>query len=172
VTVWFTGLSCSGKTTVARLVERTLRARGLRVEVLDGDVVRENLSRGLGFSKADRDENIRRIAFVSALLTRNGVVTLVAAISPYRAARDAARREIGRFVEVYVSCPLELCKERDTKGLYRRAMAGEIEGFTGVSDPYEAPLTPELTLHTDQETPEMSAGRVIGRLAELGFLAR
>ncbi|MGH7369422.1 MAG: adenylyl-sulfate kinase [Candidatus Methylomirabilaceae bacterium] len=141
-TVWFTGLSCSGKTTIARLVEQALQARGLRVEVLDGDAVRENLSRGLGFSKADRDENIRRIAFVSALLTRNGIVTLVAAISPYRQARDAARREIGRFVEVYVSCPVETCMERDSKRLYKKAAAGEIQGFTGISDPYEPPLAP------------------------------
>ena len=169
-TIWFTGLSCSGKTTVSQAVARMLRERGLRVEVLDGDVVRENLSRGLGFSKADRDENIRRIAFVSKLLTRNEVATLVAAISPYRAAREAARREIGCFVEVYVNCPLEICMGRDMKGLYKRAVAGEIPAFTGISDPYEPPLSPELTLHTDKESLEESATRVIQRLRELGFL--
>jgi len=169
-TIWFTGLSCSGKTTVSQAVARMLRERGLRVEVLDGDVVRENLSRGLGFSKADRDENIRRVAFVSKLLTRNEVATLVAAISPYRAAREAARREIGRFVEVYVNCPLEICMGRDIKGLYKRAVAGEIPAFTGISDPYEPPLSPELTLHTDKESLEESATRVIQRLRELGFL--
>ena len=169
-TIWFTGLSCSGKTTVSQAVARMLRERGLRVEVLDGDVVRENLSQGLGFSKADRDENIRRIAFVSKLLTRNEVATLVAAISPYRAAREAARREIGRFVEVYVNCPLEICMGRDMKGLYKRAVAGEIPAFTGISDPYEPPLSPELTLHTDKESLEESATRVIQRLRELGFL--
>ena len=169
-TIWFTGLSCSGKTTVSQAVARMLRERGLRVEVLDGDVVRENLSRGLGFSKADRDENIRRVAFVSKLLTRNEVATLVAAISPYRAAREAARREIGRFVEVYVNCPLEICMGRDIKGLYKRAVAGEIPAFTGISDPYEPPLSPELTLHTDKESLEESATRVIQRLRELDFL--
>ncbi|MBI2903132.1 MAG: adenylyl-sulfate kinase [Candidatus Methylomirabilis oxyfera] len=169
-TVWFTGLSCAGKSTIAQAVARMLRERGLQVEVLDGDVVRENLSRGLGFSKADRDENIRRIAFVSKLLTRNGVATLVAAISPYRAAREAARREIGRFVEVYVHCPIEVCMGRDTKGLYRRAVAGEISAFTGISDPYEPPPSPELTLHTDKESPEQSAALVMSRLRELGVL--
>jgi adenylylsulfate kinase len=147
-----------------------LRERELRVEVLDGDVVRGNLSRGLGFSRADRDENIRRIAFVSKLLTRNGVATLVAAISPYRAARDAARREIGRFIEVYVNCPIEVCMARDTKGLYKRAVAGEIPAFTGISDPYEPPPSPDLTLHTDKESFEESAGRVMSRLRDLGFL--
>ena len=169
-TVWFTGLSCAGKSTIAQAVARMLRERGLQVEVLDGDAVRENLSRGLGFSKADRDENIRRIAFVSKLLTRNGVATLVAAISPYRAAREAARREIGRFVEVYVHCPIEVCMGRDTKGLYRRAVAGEISAFTGISDPYEPPPSPELTLHTDKESPEQSAALVMSRLRELGVL--
>ena len=169
-TVWFTGLSCAGKSTIAQAVARMLRERGLQVEVLDGDAVRENLSRGLGFSKADRDENIRRIAFVSKLLTRNGVATLVAAISPYRAAREAARREIGRFVEVYVHCPIEVCMGRDTKGLNRRAVAGEISAFTGISDPYEPPPSPELTLHTDKESPEQSAALVMSRLRELGVL--
>ena len=169
-TVWFTGLPCAGKTTICSLVEQRLKDHGRRVEVLDGDLVRENLSRGLGFSRADRDENIRRIAFVSKLLTRNGVATLVAAISPYREAREAARREIGRFVEVYVSCPIEVCMERDSKGLYKKALAGEIPAFTGISDPYEPPLSPELILHTDKESPAESAARVLDRLLELGFL--
>jgi len=169
-TIWFTGLPCAGKTTICSLVKQRLREHGLRVEVLDGDLVRENLSRGLGFSRADRDENIRRIAFVGELLTRNGVATLVAAISPYREAREAARREIRRFVEVYVSCPLEICMGRDTKGLYKKALAGEILGFTGISDPYEPPLSPDLVLYTDKESPAESAARVIDRLLELGFL--
>ena len=169
-TVWFTGLSSSGKTTISRLVEAALLAQGFPVEVLDGDVVRQNLSQGLGFTKADRDTNIQRIAFVSRLLTRNGVVTLVAAISPYRQARDLARKEIGGFVEVYVKCPLETCIARDRKGLYKKAIQESIPNFTGISDPYEEPLKPELILHTDRETPEESAARVLRRLKELGYL--
>lgn len=169
-TVWFTGLSSSGKTTISRLVEAALLAQGFPVEVLDGDVVRQNLSQGLGFTKADRDTNIQRIAFVSRLLTRNGVATLVAAISPYRQARDLARKEIGGFVEVYVKCPLETCIARDRKGLYKKAIQESIPNFTGISDPYEEPLKPELILHTDRETPEESAARVLRRLKELGYL--
>src|SRR5512136_3088603 len=139
-TLWFTGLSGSGKSTVARLVEKSLRERGMRVEVLDGDVVRTNLSKGLGFSKEDRDTNIRRIGFVCKLLSRNGVVAIAAAISPYREIRDELRRDIGCFVEVYARCPLDTLVERDVKGLYKKALAGEIANFTGVSDPYEPPL--------------------------------
>ncbi len=169
-TLWFTGLSCSGKTTISRLVEAALRAQGLPVEVLDGDVVRQNLSQGLGFSKADRDANIRRIAFVSKLLTRNQVVTLVAAISPYREARELARKEIGRFVEVYVKCPLEICIARDVKGLYKKALDSTIPYFTGISDPYEEPLEPEIVIETDRETPEESAAKVLRGLQNLGFL--
>jgi len=169
-TIWFTGLSGSGKTTVARLVETALRERGLRVEVLDGDVVRTNLSKGLGFSKEDRDTNIRRIGFVCQLLSRNGVVAIAAAISPYRAVRDEVRGQIGRFVEVYAHCPVEVCQERDPKGLYQRAIAGEIENFTGISDPYEPPLNPELVLETHRETPEESAARVLAKLEELGYI--
>ncbi len=171
-TVWFTGLSSSGKTTISRQVEADLRARGLPVEVLDGDVVRQNLSQGLGFTRADRDANIQRIAFVSKLLTRNRVVTLVAAISPYREAREQARKEIGRFVEVHVKCPLETCIARDVKGLYRKAIQESIPNFTGISDPYEEPLEPELVLHTERETPEESAAKVLCRLEELGYLSR
>ncbi|HXF06522.1 MAG TPA: adenylyl-sulfate kinase [Blastocatellia bacterium] len=168
--LWFTGLPSSGKTTLSRQVEALLRARGLKVEVLDGDEVRENLSPTLGFTKEDRDLHIRRIAYVAKLLVRNGVIVIVAAISPYRAARDQARATIGRFVEVYVHCPVEVCIERDVKGLYRKALAGMIPHFTGISDPYEEPLQPELIIHSHQETPEESARRVIARLEELGYL--
>lgn len=169
-TLWFTGLSGAGKTTVAHLVERRLKDRGLKVEVLDGDVVRTHLSKGLGFSREDRDENIKRIGFVCKLLSRNGVVAIAAAISPYRETRDFVRRDIGRFVEVYVRCPLEVCIARDTKGLYQRALRGEIANFTGVSDPYEEPQTPEIVLCTDRETPEESAGKVVRWLEENGYV--
>ena len=169
-TLWFTGLSGAGKTTVAHIVERALRERGLNVEVLDGDMVRTHLSKGLGFSREDRDTNIRRIGFVANLLTRNGVAVIVAAISPYRAIRDEARAEIKRFAEVFVKCPLEECVRRDVKGLYKKAMAGEIPAFTGVSDPYEEPLDPELVLDTTKEGPEESARRVIATLERLGYL--
>src|SRR5262245_29442076 len=142
-TLWFTGLSGSGKTTLAHAIEKTMRERRLNVEILDGDVVRTHLSKGLGFSKEDRDENIRRIGFVCHLLTKNGAIAISAAISPYRAIRDENRALIGRFVEVYCRCPIEVLAERDVKGLYKKALAGEIKNFTGVSDPYEEPLNPE-----------------------------
>ncbi len=171
VTLWFTGLSGAGKSTVAQIVEQELRNRGEKVEVLDGDVVRQNLSKGLGFSREDRDTNIRRIAFVADLLSRNGVVAITAAISPYRATRDEARALMGdRFVEIYVKASVDECARRDTKGLYAKAFAGEIKEFTGVSDPYEPPSEPELVLHTEQETPDQSAQRVVGKLEELGLL--
>ena len=169
-TLWFTGLSGAGKTTISQLVERALRERGLRVEVLDGDVVRTNLSKGLGFSKEDRDENIRRIGFVCQLLSRNGVAAIAAAISPYREVRDEVRARIGRFVEVYVECPLDTLVERDVKGLYKKALAGEIQNFTGVNDPYEPPLNPEVVARTDRESPEESAARVLGALEERGYI--
>jgi len=169
-TIWFTGLSGAGKTTISKRVEEMIRQRGRNVEVLDGDVVRTHLSKGLGFSKEDRDENIKRIAFVCKLLTRNGVATIAAAISPYRETRDYARAEIGNFVEVYVRCPLEVCIARDVKGLYKKALAGEIPLFTGISDPYEEPLNPEVICDTDQETVEVSAKKVIAKLDELGYL--
>ncbi len=169
VTVWFTGLSGAGKTTICQRVEQQLRDRGVNVEVLDGDVVRENLTKGLGFSKADRDENIRRIGFVSQLLTRNGVVVLVAAISPYRALRDEVRERIGDFVEVYVNAPLEICEARDVKGLYEKARAGEIKQFTGISDPYEPPLAPEVECHTDRESLDESAAKVMNLLTALNY---
>ena len=169
-TIWFTGLPCSGKTTVSELVAEKIRNQGRNVEILDGDVVRTHLSRGLGFSKEDRDINIRRIGFVCQLLTRNGVATIAAVVSPYREVRDHNRREIGNFVEVYAKCPLEVCMERDVKGMYKKALAGEIKDFTGVSDPYEEPLNPEVILETDQETSQESARKVIARLEELGYL--
>jgi adenylylsulfate kinase len=172
VTLWFTGLPCSGKSTVAQLVEQQLRARSYPVEVLDGDLVRQNLTKGLGFSKADRDENIRRIGFVCHLLTRNGVIAISAAISPYRAVRDEVRRLIGSFLEIYVQCPLELCQQRDVKGMYKKARAGELQSFTGVSDPYEEPLNPDLILHTDRETVEDSAARVLDRMVKSGYLPK
>jgi adenylyl-sulfate kinase len=170
-TLWFTGLSGAGKTTLARLVETELSARGHRVEVLDGDVIRTNLSKGLGFSKEDRDTNIRRIGFVCNLLTRNDVVAIAAAISPYREVRDELRRDIGSFVEVYVRCPIEVLAERDVKGLYKKALAGEIKNFTGVDDPYESPLDAEVIVETDTETPEESAGRIIAKLEEMSLVA-
>jgi len=169
-TLWFTGLSGSGKSTISKLVEEELRRRGVKVEVLDGDVIRTHLSKGLGFSKEDRDTNIKRIAFVCELLTRNDVIAMAAAISPYRATRDYARRTIGNFIEVFVNCPLEVCIERDAKGLYRKALAGEITNFTGVSDPYEEPQSPELTIDTHEESPEESAAQVVRRLEELGYI--
>ncbi len=169
-TIWFTGLSGAGKTTLAREVEKRLRARGMKVEVLDGDVVRQNLSKGLGFSKEDRDTNIRRIGFVCKLLTRNNVVAIAAAISPYRDIRDEVRREIGNFVEVYVDCPLEVLVERDVKGLYKKALAGEITNFTGVNDPYEPPLNPEVVVHSDRESVEESVEKIMRKLKELDYL--
>jgi adenylyl-sulfate kinase len=170
-TLWFTGLSGAGKTTLARLIEAELLARGHRVEVLDGDVIRTNLSKGLGFSKEDRDTNIRRIGFVCNLLTRNGVVAIAAAISPYRSVRDEVRRDIGTFVEVFVKCPIEVLAERDVKGLYKRALAGELKNFTGVDDPYEEPHTAEVVVETDSESPEASADRIIARLEELALVS-
>jgi adenylylsulfate kinase len=161
-TLWFTGLSGSGKSTIAGIVERELRDAGSRVEVLDGDVVRTNLSKGLGFSKEDRDINVRRIAFVADLLSRNGVVVITAAISPYRAVREEARELMGeRFVEVHVKASYEECARRDVKGLYARASSGEVKQFTGLSDPYEDPVNPEVVVDTEHEAPEESARKVL-----------
>ena len=161
LTVWFTGLSGSGKSTLSLAVNNQLAESGYRVQLLDGDEVRLFLSRDLGFSKHDRDENIRRIGYVAELLTKNGVITLVSAISPYRDARDAVRARIPNFLEVYVNAPVEECERRDVKGLYKRARAGEIKTFTGISDPYEAPLTPEVECRTDLESVDESIERVI-----------
>ena len=169
-TVWFTGLSGAGKTTLSAQVAEAIRARGKSVEVLDGDVVRTNLSKGLGFSREDRDTNIRRIGFVAKLLTRNDVAVVVAAISPYRAIRDEVRAEIGSFVEVFVRCPVEELIRRDVKGLYERALRGEVAQFTGVSDPYEEPLNPEVVVDTDQESVEQSVGKIVAALERLGHL--
>ncbi|HEV7990758.1 MAG TPA: adenylyl-sulfate kinase [Gemmatimonadaceae bacterium] len=170
-TLWLTGLSGAGKSTVAAAVAERLRAERPSVEVLDGDEVREHLSKGLTFSREDRDVNVRRIAYVAKLLTRNGVAVITAAISPYRSTRDEARREIGDgFVEVYVNASLDECIRRDVKGLYDKALAGKIASFTGVSDPYEPPLTPELELHTEHETLEESVERVLDALRGRGLL--
>jgi adenylylsulfate kinase len=171
VTLWFTGLSQSGKTTTSALVAERLRARGVtRLEVLDGDVMRLGLCKGLGFSKEDRDENIRRFMLVAQLLTRNDTVCICAAISPYAEARDRARALIGDFLEIYCKAPLEVCAKRDTKGFYAKAMAGEIKEFTGVSDPYEAPENADLELETDQHSPEDLADRVIELMEQKGYL--
>jgi adenylylsulfate kinase len=169
-TLWLTGLSGAGKSTIATAVALALARHGIRVEVLDGDEVRRNLSKGLGFSREDRDTNIRRIAYVAKLLTRNGVAVITAAISPYRAVREEARREIGNFVEVHVRASLETCIRRDAKGLYRKALAGEIPQFTGVSDPYEEPLAPDLVVDTERQTVAESAARVVARLIDLGYV--
>lgn len=170
-TVWFTGLPCSGKTTLAHLLAERLKSLGLSVIVLDGDEVRKRLSRGLGFSKEDRDENIRRIAYVARLLTEAGTVTIACAISPYRSVRDEARQEIQRFIEVYVRCPLEVCIQRDVKGMYQKALRGEISNFTGISDPYEEPLKPEVIIDTDRQTIEEGVSHLLGRFFELGYLS-
>lgn len=170
VTVWFTGLSGAGKTTITRAVAEELRSQECQLEILDGDVVRENLTKGLGFSKEDRDINIRRIGFVANLLTRNGVIVLVSAISPYRQVREEVRQTIGDFVEVFVNAPLATCEERDVKGLYKRARAGEIKQFTGIDDPYEEPINPEIICHTEYETVDESITKVIFSLKEMGYL--
>ena len=170
-TLWFTGLSGAGKTTISGHLETQLRERGSKLEILDGDVVRENLSKGLGFSKEDRDTNIRRIAFVADLLSRNGVPVITAAISPYAEIRDEAREMMGeRFIEVYVKASVDTCAERDVKGLYAKAFSGEIKEFTGVSDPYEAPESAEVVCDTESETPEESAAKLLGYLEERGLI--
>ena len=172
VTVWFTGLSGAGKTTITRALEKKLRDADYPLEILDGDIVRTNLTKGLGFSKEDRDTNIRRIGFVSQLLTRHGVIVLVSAISPYRDIRDEVRGKIGDFVEVFVNAPLNVCEDRDVKGLYKRARAGEIKSFTGIDDPYEPPLNPEVECRTDLETLEESVNKVWQELEKKGYLAK
>ncbi|MFL6215710.1 MAG: adenylyl-sulfate kinase [Blastocatellia bacterium] len=172
--IWLTGLSGAGKTTLALALKNELTAAGLRVETLDGDEVRENLSRGLGFSKEDRDTNVRRIGFVARLLARNGVIVLASAISPYRQSRDDVRQSVesdgARFVEVFVRAPLSVLVERDVKGLYKKALAGEIKNFTGVSDPYEDPLAPDVIVDSSAEPVDESAARVLDHLLEAGAL--
>lgn len=172
VTVWLTGLSGAGKTTICQFLEKELRTQGYKVEVLDGDLVRQNLTKGLGFSQEDRDENIRRIGFVAHLLTRNDVIVLVSVISPYWAIREEVKERIGDFIEVYVNAPLEVCEQRDVKGLYKKARAGEIKCFTGIDDPYEVPLHPEVECKTDRESIAQSATKVLKKLEELNYINR
>ena len=168
--IWFTGLPCSGKSAIADRLAQILKDKGYYVERLDGDIVRQDLTRDLGFSKSDRDENIRRVTFVTKLLARNGVFVLTSFISPYREMRDRARSQVENFMEVYVNTSLETCMKRDVKGMYKKAMAGEIKEFTGVSDPFEAPLKPELTIITDNETLDQSTDKVLRKMQELGLL--
>jgi adenylyl-sulfate kinase len=168
--LWFTGLSGSGKTTLAKLIEKELRARGIRIERLDGDVVRQSLTADLGFSKEDRDKNIQRVTFVSKLLSRNDVGVVASFISPYRSTRDWVRNEVTNFIEVFVECPLEECIRRDVKGLYAKALAGEIPEFTGVSDPYEAPTHAEITVNTAEESIEDSFAKIMSYLREKGYV--
>ncbi len=170
-TVWFTGLPSSGKSTLARMLEKELNELDLHVEVLDGDEVRLRLSKGLGFSKEDRDENIRRISYVANIITRCGGIAITCAISPYRDIRNEARNEIGNFVEVYVKCPVEECMKRDVKGLYKKALSGEIKNFTGISDPYEEPHDPEVVVETNIETREESVEKIIDGLISLGYIS-
>ena len=169
VTVWFTGLSGAGKTALAIRLEKELRERGLKVERLDGDIVRQSLTRDLGFSKEDRDKNIERVTFVAKLLTRNGVAVLCSFISPYRAVRAQVKEQVGNFVEVYCYAPLETLIERDVKGLYQKAIAGEIENFTGISDPYEPPENPDVTIDSGSESIEESLDKIVRKLEELGY---
>ena len=170
-TAWFTGLPCSGKSTIADATAEELRKMGLKVERLDADIIRKHLWRELGYSKEDRDENIRRAAYLAQLLTRNGIAVLTSFISPYQETRDYARKQIGNFVEIYVKCPVEVCIQRDRRGMYRKALAGEIQNFTGVSDPYEEPLNPEVIIESDQELVEQSVAKVIAKLKELGYIS-
>lgn len=169
VTLWFTGLSGAGKTTISQAVEKELRLQGCKVEVLDGDIVRQNLTKDLGFSREDRDENIRRIGFVANLLTRNQVIVLVSAISSYREIRTEVRQRIGNFIEVYVNAPLVVCEQRDVKGLYKKARSGIIKNFTGIDDPYEPPINPEVECNTDKESLEQSVAKVLNQLTDLGL---
>jgi len=169
-TLWFTGLPSSGKSTLADAVGEKLKAKWMKVERLDGDIIRRYLWKELGFSKEDRDENIRRVTYLASMLTRNGVAVLTSFVSPYREIREEARGKIGKFVEVYVKCPLEVCIQRDTRGMYKRALAGEIRDFTAISHPYEEPVDPEVTVETNKETVNEGTERIIKRLEELGYL--
>jgi adenylylsulfate kinase len=171
VTVWLTGLPCAGKSTIANDLVRQVRARGYRVELLDGDVVRTNLSKGLGFSRADRDVNVLRIGFVANLLSRNGVVVVVAAVSPYASTRARVRQQVDEFLEVYVACPIDVCERRDVKGMYKKARDGELPAFTGVDDPYEPPAEAEVTVDTSRESVATSVARVISALERRGYVS-
>ena len=170
VTLWFTGLPCSGKTTIADKLVPILRSRGKKIERLDGDIVRQGLTRDLGFSKEDRDKNIERVTFVAKLLTRNNIIVLATFVSPYRERRRKSRQEIGKFIEVYVKASLEECIKRDVKGMYKKALAGEIKNFTGIDDPYEEPTDPEITLDTDNETVEESVKKIVKYLENKGYI--
>jgi len=169
-TAWFTGLPCCGKTTVADKVAEILIDKGYKVQRLDGDIVRKDLTKDLGFSKEDRDENIRRVSYLAKNLTKSGLIVLATFVSPYKARRDKSRKEIGNFVEIYVKCPVEVCKKRDVKGMYKKALAGEIKDFTGVDDPYEEPDNPELIINSDKETVEESVEKILKKLEELEYL--
>jgi len=169
-TLWFTGLSGAGKSTLSNHLAAELRQRGLNVEILDGDEVRTNLSKGLGFSKEDRDTNIKRIGYVCKLLTRNGVIAISAAISPYKEIRDYNREQIGNFIEVYVQCSIEALTRRDVKGLYKKALAGELKNFTGVSDPYEAPVSPEITVDSERQSEQESLQSILSYLEQHGWI--
>ncbi|MCC5615454.1 adenylyl-sulfate kinase [Nostoc sp. CHAB 5836] len=170
VTIWLTGLSGAGKTTICQFLDTKLRSHEYQIEVLDGDVVRQNLSKGLTFSKEDRNENIRRIGFVAHLLTRNNIIVLVSVISPYRVIREELKAQIGDFIEVYVNAPLEVCEQRDVKGLYKKARVGEITNFTGIDNLYEIPLNPDVECKTDQESIAESANKILNKLEELGYI--
>ena len=170
VAVWFTGFSGAGKSTIATALTKELKSQGYGIEVLDGDEIRENLTKGLGFSKQDRDTNIRRIGFVAKLLARNGVIVLVPVISPYRSIREEMREQIGHFVEVFVNAPIEVCEKRDVKGLYKKVRAGEIKQFTGIDDPYEPPLKPEIECRTDLEELDESVAKIVNKLKELSYI--
>jgi adenylylsulfate kinase len=169
VTVWFTGLPCCGKTTIANKVAEILRDKNYKVEQLDGDIVRKSLTSDLGFSKEDRNENIKRVTFVAKLLTRNDVIVLATFVSPYIERRQKTREEIGNFIEVYVKASVEACMERDVKGMYKKALAGEIKNFTGIDDPYEVPTNPELIVDTEKETIEESVQKVLKIMRKLGY---
>jgi len=169
-TAWFTGLPCCGKTTIADKVACILKEKGYKVERLDGDIVRKNLTKDLGFSKEDRDENIKRVTHLAKDLTQDGVAVLATFVSPYKERRNKSREEIGDFIEIYVKCPIEICKKRDVKGMYKKALAGEIKNFTGVDDPYEEPKNPEIIIETDKETANESVEKVLKKLEELGYI--
>lgn len=170
--IWLTGLPGSGKTTIARGLEKTLKAKGVKLETFDGDEVRRNLSKGLGFSKEDRDTHNKRVIYVSKLLARNGVNSIISLISPYRSTRAYAREQLPKFVEVYLKCSIEECISRDPKGLYKKALAGEITNMTGIQDPYEEPINPEVTLDTENDTSEQNIQKVLQKLQNLGYLSQ